>query len=90
MSKSVVNASYLKSNQAPSYEISERQLKKQRKIEREKTNGKDWNFMPVGELTEEAKNDLAVIKMRGGLHKDRFFKANDSDTLPKFFQVFTL
>lgn len=46
--------------------------------------------MPVGELTEEAKNDLAVIKMRAGLHKDRFFKANDSDTLPKFFQVFTL
>ena len=43
--------------------------------------------MPVGELTEEAKNDLAIIKMRGGLHKDRFYKANDSDTLPKFFQV---
>jgi hypothetical protein len=43
--------------------------------------------MPVGELTEEAKNDLAVIKMRAGLHKDRFYKANDSDTLPKFFQV---
>ena len=43
--------------------------------------------MPVGELTEETKNDLAVIKMRAGLHKDRFYKANDSDTLPKFFQV---
>jgi hypothetical protein len=43
--------------------------------------------MPVGELTEEAKNDLAVIKMRAGLHKDRFYKANDSDKLPKFFQV---
>lgn len=43
--------------------------------------------MPVGELTEEAKNDLAIIKMRGALHKDRFYKANDSDTLPKFFQV---
>lgn len=43
--------------------------------------------MPVGDLTEEAKNDLTLIKMRGGLHKDKFFKHNDSDSLPKFFQV---
>ena len=44
--------------------------------------------MPVGELTEEAKNDLTLIKMRGSLHKDKFFKSNDTDALPKFFQVF--
>ena len=43
--------------------------------------------MPLGEMTEEAKNDLTVIKMRSSFHKDRFFKSNDSDTLPKFFQV---
>ena len=43
--------------------------------------------MKAGELTEEAKNDLAIIKMRGAFHKDRFYKGNDSDTLPKFFQV---
>jgi hypothetical protein len=43
--------------------------------------------MPLGEMTEDAKNDLTVIKMRSSLHKDRFFKSNDSDTLPKFFQV---
>ena len=43
--------------------------------------------MPAGELTEEAKNDLELIKMRGGLHKDRFYKSNDSETLPKYFQV---
>ena len=43
--------------------------------------------MPTGELTEEAKNDLMLIKMRSGLHKDKFFKSNDTDTLPKFFQV---
>ena len=43
--------------------------------------------MPAGELTEEAKNDLQLIKMRASLHKDRFYKSNDSDTLPKYFQV---
>ena len=43
--------------------------------------------MALGELTEETKNDLVVLKMRSGLHCDRFYKANDSNTLPKFFQV---
>jgi hypothetical protein len=43
--------------------------------------------MPVGDLTEENKNDLQLIKMRSSFHKDRFFKSNDSDTLPKFFQM---
>lgn len=38
-------------------------------------------------MSEEAKNDLLLIKMRAGLHKDRFYKHNDSDELPKFFQV---
>lgn len=46
--------------------------------------------MKLGEMTEEAKNDLLLIKMRGGLHKDRFYKHNDSDELPKFFQVFLI
>ena len=55
--------------------------------EREKTKGKEWFGMPVGEMSEENKNDLTIIKLRGGLHKDRFYKANDSDNLPKFFQV---
>lgn len=57
------------------------------KAERDKTKGKDWFNMPTGEMTEEAKNDLMMIKMRSGLHKDKFFKSNDTDTLPKFFQM---
>lgn len=57
------------------------------KEERGKTKGKEWFNMNLGEMTEEAKNDLLLIKMRGGLHKDRFYKHNDSDELPKFFQV---
>ncbi len=43
--------------------------------------------MKVGELNDENKNDLAVLKMRGSLFKDKFFKKNDSDTLPKYFEV---
>ena len=58
-----------------------------KKAEREKTKGKEWYNMPVGDLTEENKNDLQLIKMRSSFHKDRFFKSNDSDSLPKFFQM---
>ena len=43
--------------------------------------------MHVGDLNEENKNDLNVIKMRSGLYKDQFFKKNDSETLPKYFEV---
>ena len=43
--------------------------------------------MHAGELNEEIKNDLTVIKMRSGLYKDQFFKKNDSDNLPKYFEV---
>ncbi len=86
--KSVLNSpSFLKNQSVPSYEVSQRQQKKDRRAERDKTKGKEWYNMPAGEMTEEIKNDLAIIKMRGGLHKDRFYKANDSDTLPKYFQV---
>jgi hypothetical protein len=85
--QSVLDSGYLKSSEVPSYEVAEKKLKKQRALERGKTKGKDWFNMPVGDLTEEAKNDLSIIKMRSGLHKDRFYKGNDSDNLPKFFQM---
>jgi hypothetical protein len=77
----------MKSTTVPPYEVSLRQEKLQRRAERDKTKGKDWFNMPTGEMTDEAKNDLMMIKMRSGLHKDKFFKSNDTDALPKFFQV---
>ena len=46
--------------------------------------------MKVGELNEETKNDLTVIKMRSGLYKDHFFKKNDTDALPKYFEMGTI
>jgi hypothetical protein len=43
--------------------------------------------MPKGQMTEQNKMDLEIIKMRGGLHKDRFYKGNDGTELPKYFQM---
>jgi hypothetical protein len=39
-------------------------------------------------MTEEKKNDLIAIQMRGGLYADKFFKkGSDTKGLPKYFQV---
>ncbi len=44
--------------------------------------------MPAPEMTEEKKNDLLAIQMRGGLYADKFFKkGSDTKGLPKYFQV---
>lgn len=57
-------------------------------IERSENKGKNWFHMAAPEMTEEKKNDLLAIQMRGGLFADKFFKkGTDIKGLPKFFQV---
>lgn len=55
--------------------------------EREKTKGSKWYNMEAPEMTEEKKNDLAVIQMRKALDPKRFYKNNDTVAVPKYFQV---
>lgn len=43
--------------------------------------------MKAPELTKELKGDLQVLKMRGSLDSKRFYKKNDRDGFPKYFQV---
>lgn len=57
------------------------------KVEREKTTGDAWFNMKAPELTQELKRDLKVLQMRGSLDPKRFYKKNDRDGLPKYFQV---
>ena len=52
------------------------------------TKGKGWYNMPATELTEDKKNELMVIQMRGALDPKRFYKGPDiRGALPKYFQV---
>lgn len=46
--------------------------------------------MPKVELTEELRNDLKAIKFRNQIFPKRFYKNNDSDNLPKYFQIGTV
>lgn len=43
--------------------------------------------MAAPEMTEEKKNDLMVLHMRKALDPKRFYKNNDTLSLPKYFQV---
>ena len=42
------------------------------------------------ELTEELKNDLRAIKFRNQIFPKRFYRNNDSESLPKYFQIGTV
>lgn len=104
--KSVINDEFVKKSEVPTYDVHQRQAKRQRQvstlmiflsktfsfqIERSQTKGKNWFHMPAPEMTEEKKNDLLAIQMRGGLFADKFFKkGSDVKGLPKYFQTGTV
>lgn len=75
----------------PLCQQSRRQLKKQRRTERETTKGRGWYNMRMAEMTEEKKNDLVVIQMRKVLDPKRFYKGPDiRGALPKYVQTGTI
>uniref|UniRef100_A0A672UL62 Deoxynucleotidyltransferase terminal interacting protein 2 n=1 Tax=Strigops habroptila TaxID=2489341 RepID=A0A672UL62_STRHB len=90
LQKSVITPDFEKKECVPPYRESLRQLKKQRRAEREKTTGDGWFGMKAPEITAELKNDLKVLKMRASLDPKHFYKKNDRDGLPKYFQVGTV
>lgn len=55
-------------------------------MEKALTKGKGWFDMKAPEMTDEAKMNLEMLKMRKALDPKRFYKNNDMKGLPKFFQ----
>ncbi|KAM4659070.1 glutamate--cysteine ligase regulatory subunit isoform 4-T4 [Amazona ochrocephala] len=90
LQKSVITPDFEKKECVPPYRESLHQLKKQRRAERAKTTGDGWFGMKAPEITTELKNDLKVLKMRASLDPKHFYKKNDRDGLPKYFQVGTV
>ncbi|XP_026764543.2 deoxynucleotidyltransferase terminal-interacting protein 2 [Galleria mellonella] len=87
MQSSVLKPGIEKEHSLPKYDMSERALKALRKKERQKTKGPEWFNLPAPEIREELKNDLQVLKMRSALDPKHFYKKNDMEVLPKYFQV---
>ncbi|XP_051928773.1 deoxynucleotidyltransferase terminal-interacting protein 2 [Hippocampus zosterae] len=90
MKKSVMGSDFEKKDAVPPYSESKQALKKKRRLEREKTTGDAWFNMKAPELTKELTGDLKLLKMRGSMDPKRFYKKNDRDGFPKYFQVATV
>ncbi|NXW57025.1 TDIF2 protein, partial [Eurystomus gularis] len=90
LQNSIITPDFEKNECVPPFRESLHQLKKQRRAEREKTTGDGWFGMKAPEITSELKNDLKVLKMRASLDPKHFYKKNDRDGLPKYFQVGTV
>lgn len=87
MKKSVIGPDFEKKDAVPPYSESKQALKLKHRAEREKSTGDGWFNMKAPEITQELKGDLQVLKMRGSLDPKRFYKKNDRDGFPKYFQV---
>ncbi|TRY96026.1 hypothetical protein DNTS_006092 [Danionella cerebrum] len=90
LEKSVLVPDFEKKDAVPPYKESTHAAKLKRKAERDKTTGDGWFNMKAPELTEELKNDLKVLKMRSALNPKHFYKKNDREGFPKYFQVGTV
>ncbi|CRL02192.1 CLUMA_CG015410, isoform A [Clunio marinus] len=67
--------------------LSDGQLKKYNRKQREKTKGANWFNMKAPEITEELKNDIEILQMRSALDPKHFYKRNEMKTIPKYFEV---
>ncbi|CAB1324412.1 unnamed protein product, partial [Coregonus sp. 'balchen'] len=90
MKKSVIGPEFEKKDAVPPYRESKQAAKLKRKVEREETAGDSWFNMRAPEMTEQLKGDLKALKMRGAMDPKRFYKKNDRDGFPKYFQVATV
>ncbi|XP_059122162.1 deoxynucleotidyltransferase terminal-interacting protein 2 [Peromyscus eremicus] len=90
LQKAVITPDFEKNYSVPPYSESKHQVQKQRRKERQKTAGNGWFGMKAPELTDELKNDLKALKMRASMDPKRFYKKNDRDGFPKYFQVGTI
>ncbi|XP_056319870.1 deoxynucleotidyltransferase terminal-interacting protein 2 isoform X2 [Danio aesculapii] len=90
LKKSVIVPGFEKKDAVPPCKESKHAAKLKRKAEREKTTGDGWFNMRAPELTEELKNDLKALKMRAAMDPKRFYKKNDREGFPKYFQIGTV
>ncbi|XP_071343862.1 deoxynucleotidyltransferase terminal-interacting protein 2 isoform X2 [Trachinotus anak] len=90
MKKSVIGPDFEKKDAVPPYSESKQALKLKHRAEREKSTGDGWFNMKAPEISQELKGDLQVLKMRGSMDPKRFYKKNDRDGFPKYFQVGTV
>ncbi|XP_048354396.1 LOW QUALITY PROTEIN: deoxynucleotidyltransferase terminal-interacting protein 2 [Sphaerodactylus townsendi] len=90
LQRSTVTPDFEKRECVPPLRESVHQPKKQRRSGK-KTTGDGWFGMKAPEMTGQIeKIHLLVLKMRAAIDPKRFYKKNDREGLPKYFQVGTI
>lgn len=90
MKKSSLNDDLERMEKAPKLHVSKHLVKADAKKKSEETAGKGWYNLPKTEITESIKKDLQIIKMRGALDPKKHYRRNDTNKLPKYFQMGTV
>ncbi|XP_048395219.2 deoxynucleotidyltransferase terminal-interacting protein 2 [Stegostoma tigrinum] len=90
LANTILTPEFEKLDRVPPLKESIRHLKKKRRKERAQTAGDGWYNMKAPDLTDELKNDLKALKMRAAINPKRFYKKNDREGFPKYFQVGTV
>ncbi|KAJ1921894.1 rrna-processing protein fcf2 [Mycoemilia scoparia] len=62
----------------------------ERKKKQQETAGAAWFGMKAPIVTPELKRDLRVLKLRNALDPKRFYRKEDRDEVPKYFEVGTI
>lgn len=68
----------------------ERLRAKAARKERPDTAGKGWFDLPATQVTDEVKNDLRMLRLRGALDPKAHYKKLDATKFPKYFQMGTV
>jgi len=91
MRKSVLNGMDTGScSAAPRLQQDTYKSKADRKRKAEETAGPAWYHLPKTEVTPEIRREMQLIKMRGVLDSKNHYKRNDTNKLPKYFQMGTV
>uniref|UniRef100_A0A2S2P4A3 Deoxynucleotidyltransferase terminal-interacting protein 2 n=1 Tax=Schizaphis graminum TaxID=13262 RepID=A0A2S2P4A3_SCHGA len=90
LSQSVLKPGFQKNYKVPVNEKSSKIIKRNKKKEEAKTKGKNWFNLPATKLTDNVRHDLDLIRMRSALDTKRFYKKNETEAYPKYFQIGTV
>ena len=83
-----LNKEFSTSGQVPSRNPKE--IRRQKRKQREDTAGSGWFNMKATEMTPEVKQDLKVLRMRSVLDPTRRYKRDDRRNAPKHVQIGTV
>jgi len=90
LSQSVLKPGFRKNYKVPVNDKSTKILKRIKKEKEAKTKGKDWYNLPATKITDSVRHDLDLIRMRSALDTKRFYKKNETEAYPKYFQIGTV